>query len=205
MEDRENENEGFNHEQSLQVIREMIEITRRKLQNDGILFIIWGCALFYSAMSRFLISRFLFSHMEIETFKVVGFIVSVFTVCYTLVVLWTQRKKTKTYIGISLRWVWISVIFCMILINLIQGNILHEINFGLQHPIFMVVFAYAVIVTGVILWYRLMIIMGIVFGILAWVSSFFELHVQLLFEATAWLCSFIIPGVILLARKLSGE
>ncbi len=205
METTESETENFEQAHSLQVIREMIEVSRKKLQNDGLLFIAWGWALFYSAMSRFLISRILFSNMEVRTFKIAGTIISVFVVGYTFWYLWQQRKKAQTWIGISLRWVWISVVFCMVLINLIQYNILHEIRFELQHPIFMVVFAYAVIVSGVILRYKLMIGMGILFGLLAWISSFFELNQQLLFEAIAWFVAFILPGHILFARKTLGR
>ncbi len=48
METHESEtgSENFDQAQSLQVIREMIDISRRKLQNDGILFMVWGWALF---------------------------------------------------------------------------------------------------------------------------------------------------------------
>lgn len=42
----ETESEHFDQVQSMQVIREMIDISRRKLQNDGILFMVWGWALF---------------------------------------------------------------------------------------------------------------------------------------------------------------
>jgi hypothetical protein len=193
--------EKLDEVQSLQVIREMIEVSRNKLQNDGILFILWGWALCYSALSRFLIYRILFSNMQIKSFKYVELILSVSVLVYTIFYLVKQHKKVQTYIGISLRWIWISAVCCMILINLIQANIMHKINFELQHPIFMVVIAFAIVATGVILRYRLMIMMGIFFGLLAYFSSFFELHLQLLFEAIAWFLAFCIPGHILYARK----
>lgn len=201
METRVSENDKFDEIQSLQVIREMIEVSRKKLQNDGILFILWGYTLCYSALSRFLISKILFSNIQVQSIKYTGTIISVFVLGYTVYYLWNQRKKVQTYIGISLRWVWISAVFCMVLINLIQNNILHDINFELQHPIFMVVTAFAVVVTGGILRYRLMIAMGILFGLLAYFCSFFELHLQLLFEAIAWFLAFCIPGHILFAKK----
>ena len=91
----------------------------------------------------------------------------------------------------------------MSLINLIQGNILHSINFELQHPIFMVVIAFAITITGVMLRYRLMILMGILFGLLAYGASFFELKLQVLIEAIAWFLAFCLPGHILYARKNS--
>jgi len=83
--------------------------------------------------------------------------------------------------------------------------VVHKINFELQHPIFMVVIAFAIVVSGVILRYRLMVAMGILFGILAYTSSFFELHYQILVEAIAWFLAFVIPGHILYAQKTKSE
>jgi len=201
METQSAENETFDARQSLQVIREMIDLSRKKMQNDGILFIIWGWSLFYSSFTRFLISKVLFSKMQVKAFKTVGTIITMAVLGYTLYYLWQQRKKVKTYIGISLRYVWIAAILCMVLINLIQGNILHDINFELQHPIFMVILAFAVVVTGVLLRYRLMIFAGLLFGLLAYAASFFELHIQLLLEAIAWFLAFCIPGHLLYAKR----
>ena len=85
-----------------------------------------------------------------------------------------SERRFNTYIGISLRYVWGSVLFCMVLINLILFNLLHKAIFELQHPIFMVIFAFATIVTGSILRNKLIILGGIVFGLLAYFSFFFS-------------------------------
>jgi hypothetical protein len=195
------ENENFDQSQSLRVIMEMIDVSRKKLRNDGILFIIWGWVLFYSAMIRFLVYKILFSNLQVKMFHWVGTVLDLAVLSYTIYYLVKQHRKVQTYIGISLRWIWFSLVGCMVLINLIQGNILHKINFELQHPIFMVVTAFAVVATGVLLRYRLMIIMGICFGLLAYLGSFFELHTQLLIEAIAWFLAFCLPGHILYAQK----
>jgi hypothetical protein len=89
------------------------------------------------------------------------------------------------------------------LINLIEANVLHKIIFELQHPIFMMFIAYAIIITGGILRYRMMIAGGIVFGILAYLGSHLSLQNQLLAEASAWLIAFIIPGHILFSKRKS--
>lgn len=107
----------------------------------------------------------------------------------------------QTYIGVSLRYVWISLFVCMVLVNLIQFNVQHSINFELQHPIFMVLMAFAVTVTGGVLRYRLIIIGGVIFGILALVASYMKLQDQLLVESVAWIISFIVPGHILYANR----
>lgn len=61
-------------------------------------------------MSRFLISKILFSRMEVKAFKIAGAIITVFVLGYTLYYLWQQRKKVQAWIGTSLRWVWLSVV-----------------------------------------------------------------------------------------------
>jgi len=201
MESQETVDANFDHRESLRVISEMIEVSRKKLRHDGILFIIWGWALFYSSFIRYLKEEILFSNFQYLVFRYVEAFLLLFVFGVTLWYLFRKRRRAATYIGISLRWVWFSTVFCMVLINLIQGNVVHKINFELQHPIFMVVIAFGVVVSGVMLRYGFMIGMGILFGILAYVSSFFELHEQMLVESIAWFLAFILPGHILFAKK----
>ncbi len=51
-----------------------------------------------------------------------------------------------------------------------------NINPALQHPIFMVFMAFAVVVTGGILRYKLIILGGDVFGILAYICSYLSIR-----------------------------
>jgi hypothetical protein len=97
----------------------------------------------------------------------------------------------------------VSLFFGMVLINLIQFNVLHKIIFELQHPIFMVLIAIAIVVTGGILRYKMIIAGGIIFGLLAFASSYLPLNQKLLLEAIAWVIAFIIPGHILYAKRNS--
>lgn len=90
--------------------------------------------------------------------------------------------------------VWISVIISLVLINLVQFNILHKIIYQLQHPVFMLVLATGIVITGYILKHKIVSIGGIIFAELAYVASYFDLHEQLLIESIAWLIAFVIPG-----------
>ena len=139
--------------------------------------------------------------MQMKIFKFVGYAFTLFVLGATIFYLWQQRKKAQTYIGISLRYIWFSSFVCMVLINQVLNNIMHTINFELQHPIFMVITAFAVVVSGAILRYKWMIAGGILFGLLAYAASFLELNDQLLLEAIAWFLAFIIPGHILFAKR----
>lgn len=193
--------DSLNETQSLLVIKEMIQVSKNKLKQDGILFIVWGWALFFVSLSGYIGRSFVLTFTLENILKIFEIVPPLLAVTFTIYYIIKQRKKVQTYIGISLRYVWISLFVCMVLVNLIQFNVLHSINFELQHPIFMVLMAFAVTVTGGILRYRLIIIGGVIFGILALTASYLKLHEQLLVESVAWIISFIVPGHILYANR----
>ncbi len=195
-----------NEEQSLILMREMIALSRSKLNNDGILFIVWG---WISVVNYFLLNylpgEILLSNRFMQLIRSFRVILPLLGLAFTLYYILKQRKRVQTYLGISLRFVWGSLLASLVLVNLIQMNVLHSINFELQHPIFMVLIAFAVTVTGGILRYNLIIAGGIVFGLLALTASYFDLHGQLLLEAIAWLIAFVIPGHIMYAKRSSQK
>ncbi len=187
--------------QSLTVIKEMIAVSRIKLRQDGILFIVWGWVLFYVSFSGFITRSIVLTYQMNRIISRPGIILGAAAALFTIYYLIKQRKKVQTYIGVSLRYVWTSLFLSTVLVNLIQMNVLHSINFELQHPLFMVLMAFAVTVTGGILRHRLIIIGGAVFGALALTASYLGLKEQLLFEAVAWMIAFIVPGHILFAKR----
>jgi hypothetical protein len=191
----------INEIQSLEIIREMIKVSRNKINQDGILFIVWGWVQLFMNLSGYIQSNMVISFNTEKAIKFLGIALPAAAIAYTLFYIIRQRKKVQTYIGISLRYVWGSLFICMVLVNLIQFNVIKEIIFELQHPIFMVLMAFAVTVTGGILRYRLLIIGGIIFGLLALTASYLELPEQLLIESLAWIIAFIIPGHILFAKR----
>ncbi len=193
--------DSFDETQSLLVIKEMIQVSKNKLKQDGILFIVWGWVLFFVSTTGYIERGLALTFGIKKVLNVLGVALPLIALIFSVYYLIKESKKVQTYIGISLRYVWISLFVCMVLVNLIQFNVLHSINFELQHPIFMVLMAFAVTVTGGILRYRLIIIGGVIFGILALTASYLKLQEQLLVESVAWIISFIIPGHILYANR----
>ncbi|MFA5330496.1 MAG: hypothetical protein WC384_22075 [Prolixibacteraceae bacterium] len=193
--------ENFDEKKSLKVIMEMIQVSKKKLRNDGILLLVWG----YAASLPSLISYFkeiLFLPNRVMYFlKFADPVLPVLALAFTIYYIYTERKKVTTYIGTSLRYVWISLFGCMVLTNLILMNVTHEVNFTLQHPLFMVLTAFAVLVTGVILRYKLIILGGVVFGILAYTASFMILHDQLFLDGIGWFLALAVPGHIMYYQR----
>jgi hypothetical protein len=201
METNLSESEPFDEIQSIKVIREMIQVSRKKLKSDGILFIIWGWINFITYMLEYILQSVPHTFL-MDQFKGKAIpILIIFGLLYTIFYVYRESRKATTYVGVSLRYVWISMFAGMVLINLIQFNVLHKIIFELQLPVFMVLTSFAIVVTGGILRYKIVIAGGIVFGLLAFVCSYLDLHQQLLVESIAWFVAFIIPGHALYAKR----
>ena len=190
MESSQNQAENFDAAQSIKVIKEMLQVSKRKLRHDGILMIIWGWIMFIHYMLTFVLGHSNLSTQQRHGIKYVTTGIIILGFVYTFYYIFQQRKKVQTYIGVSLRYVWVSMFFSLVLVNVIQFRVLQEINFELQHPIFMVIIAFAIVVTG-----------GISFALLALISSRLPLESQMLMESIAWLIAFVIPGHILYARR----
>jgi len=203
METKQQDFDSFDENQSLQVIKEMIQVSQKKLKNDGVLFILWGWIIFYNYISWYMINNIVTTYQIKMGFEYFAKGLVVLAFAFSIYYIFKKNKKVTTYIGISLRYVWISLIVCLSLVNMIIFNTIHEFNAALQHPIFMVFMAFAVVITGGILRYKLIIFGGVVFGLLAYVCSYLSLENQMLIEAIAWLIAFIIPGHYLYAKRKS--
>lgn len=203
METKQPNSDSFDESQSIQVIREMIKVSQKKLNHDGILFILWGWTMFYVNIFGFIERKVVFTFQIQKVLNFLGIMLVIFALGYSIYYILKHRKKVQTYIGISLRYVWISMFVCMVLINLIQFNVLHKIHFELQYPIFMVIIAFAIVSTGGIQRHKLIIIGGVAFGLMALLSSYLALPNQQLIGAIAWIIAFVIPGHILYAKHKS--
>ena len=203
METKQQNFDSFDENQSLQVIKEMIQVSQKKLKNDGVLFILWGWVMFYNYISSYVLRDIVITYQIKKGFEYFGTGLGIFAFAFTIYYIFRNSRKVTTYIGISLRYVWISLIVCLSLTNMILFHGLKGLNVELQHPILMLFIAFAIVVTGGILRYRLIIFGGIVFGILAYTCSYLSIEWQMICEAVAWLIAFIIPGHILYAKRNS--
>ena len=196
-----NHSEQFNERQSLLVIQEMIQLSQRKINNDGILLIVWGYAASLPALIRYFKEILFLPNRVMFVLKFVDPVLPLLALAFTIYYIYNERKKVTTYIGASLRSIWISLFGCMVLTNLILANVTHEVNFTLQHPLFMVLTAFAILVTGVILRYKLIILGGIVFGILAYIAFFLILKDQMLLDGIGWFLALAIPGHLMYFKR----
>lgn len=201
MEKERSDIEAFSENQSLQVIRDMIEVSRNKLYKDSIMIIVWGWIMTLGYLLMYLVRTTPMTYGVSRFINLTGNLLPIAGILFSGYYIFMQRRKVRTYIGTSLRYVWVAMVCCLMLTNMILFNNLHELNLQLQHPIFMVFIAYSIVVTGVILKYNLLIVGGILFGAAAYMASRYTLDVQLLIESALWFIAFVIPGHILYSRR----
>jgi len=173
------------------------QIKKYLLRKNGILFIVWGWVGFAGYLIEYSVDSLQFSFQLEQLKHVLSIGLPVLGFSFTaLYVYWLYKVEFAADYRLLII-VWLVVIVAQVLTNLILFNILHKIIFQLQHPIFMLLVAAGILITGYILKYKLVISGGIFFGGLAYLCSYFELHEQILIESIAWLIAFVIPGHII--------
>lgn len=187
--------------QSQMMIKEMINASRENINSHGILFIIWGWINFINFLAEYLSGIMQTSYQIIQIERSARIVLPLLGLIFTIIYTFIHRRKMFSYVSNTLLYVWISVFMCLILTNMIQFNVLHQIYFELQHPIFMLFIAFAIVVSGVILRHKFIITGGIIFGALAFASSFVSIQDQLLVESIGWMIAFIIPGHITYSKR----
>ena len=177
--------------------------SNRAIAHYGLLFMLWG----WMSVLRFvldLIEKYAYISITLRwVVEVFGYLLLIGWLAGTIYFLYRERTQKLTYFGLSLRFIWVSLLLSMSLVSIILANILHEVNFELQHPILMVFISFAIVVSGGILRNKMLVIGGIVFAMCAVVSSYLDLRDQLALEAVGWIAGFIIPGHLMYAKRNS--
>lgn len=201
MDTKQTKPESINEEISLKVNQEKLKASQIKLNNYGILIIVWGYAMSISCLCNYLNEVLFLPNRVHGILKFANPLLPIIALGFTIFYIIRQKNKVTTDIGLSLRYIWIAFFISLMLTNLIIFNVLHEVNFTLQHPIFMVITAFSIVVSGIILRYRLIILGGIVFGALAYICSYFVLRDQMLLDAIAWFIALVIPGHLMYFKR----
>ena len=191
----------FNEQDSLLVIKKMIQVSRRRMENNGILFIIWGWIMFIVYLMDYLERQIVLTYNLNMTLRYTESALMILAILLTIYIVFIKKKKVKSYINDSLKIVWFSMAASLVLTNIIILNQEKIVDASLQNPIFMLIIAMAIVISGGILRYRLLIVGGIIFGIAAFLCSYLEVENQLIAESIAYLLAFVIPGHVMYSKR----
>ncbi len=185
-------------EQSLLLITETIEETKKRFEENGFIYIFWGFLIFVVTLSQFIL-------LQLELKKIIDLEYTIRSwpgFLFPLGALYTYihfRKKAVTH-------KWPKTIIGNILASL--GGLL-GINlmilaffFGPQLgeafiPVFLILMAFWTIISGVSIRFKPLIFGGIILNLIAFIPFFIDWQYHSLIMALASVVGFIIPGILL--------
>ncbi len=184
--------DSMSGEESLQLIRRMIDTAKQEIDDDSFYYLFWGWLVFSSCLIHYVMLQLNSPYAGIS-WMILMPLGAVITMIYGR----RQDKKSRkrSYIDDLMKYVLISFLVSLMLV----------LGFGFKlqlnaYPMVMVVYGFWLFVSGGALRFRPLILGGIVNWVLAAVAFFFQFEMQLLILAVAVLLGYIIPGHMLKSR-----
>jgi len=187
----ENNTEDFSPEKSLALIQTMIDKTRDSVADKSFYFLLWGWLVFVAALLQFVLKVHFHSpnHPVAWNLMFVGAIVSA---------LYSRKergkKRVKTYVDDSIRYLWIAVGICQGLFIFIFAR---NGNWQDCYTFFMLLYGLGCFITGSILKFPPLVWGAVASWMLVILSTFTTYDQNILLLAVAILVSYIIPGYLL--------
>lgn len=192
---------NFTPEESLSIISKTIEETRKKIQDNGHIMILWGCLIFTVIFSQYMLELLgLHKKFDIVWTCILFPLGAIYTFFYA-------RRKTKknnipkTVLGITIEAMgWVFGLNVLVLATVFNNQIGNALA-----PVIMILLAMTIIVIGLSIKYKPLTIGGIILNLLAfgtfWVNPAYY-GFNLMFGAIVGL---IIPGILLNIAKKRGN
>jgi hypothetical protein len=167
----------------------------------SLLLVLFGWAQFLNYFRFYFVRLVPFSYDTCKTLQYLSNGLIILVLLFILDYLYVHRSWFRKPLTKTLLTIWVSWFVGMVLTNLIQQNVLTHIVFELQHALFMLLTAFAIIVTGSVIRNRWMLAGGVLFALLAFGASYLVLKNQMLLEAIGWLVGFVVPGHLMLVSR----
>lgn len=182
-------------QESLRLIENMIQKTRKEISYQSPYFLLWGWCTLLASLGQFVLKVFVgYRH---------HYIVWLITIpCVLLTILFARREfrrsKVVTYIGENMGVLWMGVGISFFVLSML----FFRIGWHNCYPFYMILYGLGSFVSGKILQFRPFIYGGIISWILAAVAIWFSFDYQALFAAAAILFSYIIPGHLIRKQEI---
>jgi len=191
----------FSPQQSLQLIESMINRSKDKFAEDGLMYLFWGWLVFACSLLQFMLLHIMQypRHYIVWLATIPAFIFQFFYV-------YRKRKQQTvvTYTGYIIGFVWITFAVVIILLGFLIGFLTTGEYYTHIIHILLAVYGMPVFLTGVIIRFRPLIYGGIACWILCIASTFIKVYdYQFLCIPVSMLVAWIIPGYMLRLKSKS--
>lgn len=180
-------------QQNLDLIASMIRTAQRRFYDDSPYYILWGCTVFLASIIQYLLI------LSSYTQNGIGWLILIpaaLIVQFFIIKKQKRKEKTKTHIEKILISMWIAfgvTLFVVMTFSFKLGS-----N---TFPVILCLYALSTFVSGSAFKIKAFIWGSVACWILAIVSFFISVHLQLLLLAAGVLFAFIIPGIVLRANE----
>ncbi|HTR29497.1 MAG TPA: hypothetical protein VMH27_09510 [Puia sp.] len=188
-----NQAEPLTPEESLLVIRSMIEKTKTSVADNSFYFLLWGWLVFIAALLQYILVVYVRTPLNGMAWNLmfIGFIVSIIRGARA------RPKRVRTYVDEGLRHIWECVVILQIVIVLIYFK-----RGDWEHCYVFFILSYSI---GCFLTGRLLRFAPLVWGAFAcWaiavLMTYTDTPTNMLLTAAAVLASYIVPGYLLRAQ-----
>lgn len=183
----------FTPQDSIQIIRSMIESTRHSLYDSSPYFLLWGWAVMIACLTQFFMLLFNYPNHSIAWLIVIPVTGVVFIL---MLIKRTKNEKVKTFVSDATGYLWTALGSCFCVFPFIFSKI------GWQYclPFYILIYGVGTYVSGRLMNYKPLVYGGIICFPLAAFAPYFGYDFQLLIACVAILVSYIIPGHMLRAH-----
>ncbi|MBK9329332.1 MAG: hypothetical protein IPM95_08475 [Sphingobacteriales bacterium] len=180
-------------EESLDIIQNMIETSKKKISDSSKHYLLWGWAVFLSAIAQYIMIKMHYpgSTLVWLSMPLTGII------AYLIGRAEHKKAKVITFAGEAIKKLWLSMTIGFILLAYYQVG-----GHGNSIPIFILLYGIGILTTGSILSFKPLIAGGIACFIISFIGMQIGYSAyQLLLLALAALVSYLIPGYLLRAES----
>ena len=183
----------FTPQDSLQIIRSMIESTRHSLYDSSPYFLLWGWAVMIACLTQFFMLLFNYPNHSIAWLIVIPVTGVVFVV---MLIKRTKNEKVKTFVSDATGYLWTALgsSFCVF------PFIFSKIGWQFCLPFYILNYGIGTYVSGKLMNYKPLVYGGAICFPLAAFAPYVGFDLQLLIACVAILVSYIIPGHMLRAH-----
>ena len=180
--------------QSMSIIKEMMEVSSKNLQKDGLLIFAWGVAIVLGRFFYFFPEIKLISHKLTFVLHTLSWMLGIGVILFTIYYVFFYKKGVKTYVSQTAIYTWLGILIVDNLIIMLIKQKTGEVNFTLLHPIQMSLIGLALFVTSGLYREKLLLLGALVYWVAAYLCADYRIPIQFIFESVAGLIGFLIPG-----------
>jgi heme/copper-type cytochrome/quinol oxidase subunit 2 len=184
---------NFSNEESLQLIKTMVGISRQNLRNGGIYYILYGGLFFVASLVQYFLYAVYKYERHWTTWIVAGILAG-------FIAVFLRRKSSRagsviTYLTRLNRYLWTAFIVGVVFIGFLGFQ--QFISYTQINPLIIMLYGFAVFITGGMLKFRWLMFGAVAAWIIPVISSFMEYNIQMLLVSLTILVSYLIPGLLL--------